>query len=80
MPLGRVVVVRFCLEGQQGGEQLDACAGIGSVGGSGGASGDSAISGVSFLQQPDASSQSNQLVSGSGTNTLQYSNGYVSHF
>ncbi|CAL5226146.1 g8968 [Coccomyxa viridis] len=51
--------------------------GIGSVGSSGGVSGDSTISGVSFLQQPDASSLGNQLASGSGTNTLQYSNGYA---
>ena len=64
---------------QQDGQQLHAHAGIGSVGSSGGISDNSAISGVSFLQQPDTSSQSDQLASGSGMNTLQYSNGYVSH-
>ena len=75
-----MVFQAWCWLWQQSGEQVQAHAGIGSVGSSGGVSGDSTISGVSFLQQPDASSLGNQLASGSGTNTLQYSNGYVSHF
>ena len=59
-------------------EQLQACAGTESVGSSSGTSGDTTISGVGFLTQPDSSSLSNQLASSSGTNTLQYYNGYVS--
>lgn len=47
----------------------------GSVGGS---SGSGSSSGVIDLQQPGTESSSSRLAAGSGTNTLQYSNGYVS--
>ena len=58
-------------------ENASALAGV-SSGSVGSISGGTSSSGVSVLQQAGTESSSNKLATGSGTNTLQYSNGYVS--